>query len=339
MNSASVLTSKFHRALGVAVLAGGLPGLAAAEDVIRWGNASAASLPHILPVMIEMHPELQEKYGFKIDMTNFAGNSANCMSALIGGSVDFCQTGIASGLYAIAEGAEIKSFSAMGGQVGEIVISKQAAEKVGLMDSDPVVEKLKKLKGLQIVGSGPGTPNYMLLDAIMQDAGLSVADLNFRTLVDITAMNEGVRNGSIDGTYWSVGGMAPAQSEGAAVQVVSLARGDLPDLKTIPLTAVFVNAKWLEEHKDLAKKAKDAMAEALKELQADPIGYTAAYKETFHPNTEADVWKSNLEQNIAAFYPDMNGPAEGWDFWINIMKKENPAAEKASHANAFVNVD
>lgn len=317
-----------------------VPVASAQEVTIRWGNASGASVPHALSGMLDLDAEVQKKHGIKVEFVDFKGNSPNCMAALIGGSVDFCQTGIASGHYAIAEGADLKSFSMMGGQVGEIVVNKAAADKAGIKLDAPVSERLAALKGMQIVGSGPGTPNYMLLNAMMGEAGLTINDLQFRTLVDIAAMNEGIRNGAIDGAFWSVGGLAPVQADGAAVQVLSLARGDIPKFKNIALTAIFTSTAWLDANRTTAKGAKDALKEILAKFQADPLGYSAPYKAKYLEAVPAETWKNIVEQNLAAFFPDMTGTAPGWDFWIDIMKAEGKAgAEKASFANAFVNLD
>jgi ABC-type nitrate/sulfonate/bicarbonate transport system substrate-binding protein len=329
--------------MGIALLFASMatvPAAMAQEVTIRWGNASGASVPHALSGLLDLDPEVQKKHNIKVEFVDFKGNSSNCVAALIGNSVDFCQTGIASGHYAIAEGADLKSFAMLGGQVGEIVVNKAAADKAGLKLDAPVNERLAALKGMQIVGSGPGTPNYMLLNAMMGEAGLTVNDLQFRTLVDIAAMNEGIRNGAIDGAFWSVGGLAPVQADGAAVQVLSLARGDIPKFKDIALTAIFANTAWLDANRAAAKNVKEALKEVLTKFKADPTGYSAAYKQKYLEAVPEGTWKAIVDQNLAAYFPDVTGTAAGWDFWIDIMKAEGKAgADKASFANAFVNVD
>ena len=310
---------------------------ALAQDVatIRWGNTAPAAVPHALTAILALDEELQAKHGIKVEMVNFQGNSSNCMAALIGNSVDFCQTGITTGLYAIAEGAEIKGFSMMGGQVGELALNKAAAERLGISADQPIEERLKKLKGAQITGSGPGTPNYMLLDHMLQSVGMSLNDLQFRTLVDITAMNEGVRNGAIDGVWWSLGALGPALGDGSAVQVISLARGDFPGFDGVALTATYANTSWLEANKETAKRAKAAMIETLEKWRADP-SYGDAYKKEYLENMPEETWNSIVEQNLEAFFDDMTGTAPGWDFWVELMKAEGKeGAEEAVFAKGF----
>jgi ABC-type nitrate/sulfonate/bicarbonate transport system substrate-binding protein len=325
--------------LGASLVATASAAMAADVATIRWGNTAPAAVPHALSAILALDPELQAKHGIKIEMTNFGGNSGNCMAALIGGSVDFCQTGISTGLYAIAEGAEIKGFSMMGGQVGELAMNKKAAERIGISADQPIKERLTRLKGAQITGSGPGTPNYMLLDYMLKDAGLSLADLQFRTLVDITAMNEGVRSGAIDGVWWSLGALGPALGDGSAVQIISLARKDFPGFDGVALTAIYANAKWLEENPETARKAKAAMAEVLTNWRADrSVG--DAYKKTYLEAMPEATWNSIVDQNLAAFFDDMTGTAKGWDFWVDLIKAEGkPNAEKASFANSFATLE
>lgn len=312
----------------------------AREQTIRWGNTGAASVPQGVSKLVSLDDELQKKHGVKIEITDFRGNSANCMAALIADAVDVCQTGITTGLSAIAEGGEFKSFATFGGQVQQIVVNKNAAAKAKIDPSEPVNNRIAKLKGMQIVGSGPGTPNYLILNVILERGGISINDVRFRTLVDITAMNEGVRNGQIDSTFWSVGGMAPVLGDGSGVLVLSMARGDIPELKDIPLTAVFTKTAWLDKNKAAAKAAKEAMKEALAKLRADPEKYSVAYKQSVMPDLDPKIWRDVIAENAPAYFSDLNGSEAGWNFWIEPMKTENkPYLDRANYKNAFVNLD
>lgn len=323
--------------IGAALAA--LPALAQEPQVIRWGNTAVASLPHGLSKIAELDPELQAKYGLRIEITDFRGNSANCIAALLADEVDLCQVGITTGLSAIAEGADFKSFATMGGQVGEIVLGTEVAKKAGVDLAAPVAERISRLKGLHLVGSGPGTPNYLLLDHMLRIGGLSIDDVDFQVLVDIVAMNAGVANGAIDGTYWSVGGMGPSQLDGTGVAVLSLAKGDIPELKDVPLTAIYTSTAWLEANRDTARRAKEMLKEVVARLRADPA-YATAYKQAVMPDLDPRIWENVLTQNISAYFDDLNGTEAGWNFWIEPMKSENkPYLDRAAYANAFVNLD
>lgn len=341
MHKTSILSRGFMVAAMTALGLSASGGAQAQEaTTIRWGNTGAASVPQGLSKIVSLDDELQKKHGVKFEMTDFRGNSANCMAALIADAVDVCQTGITTGLSAIAEGGDFKSFATMGGQVQQIVVGKGAVAKAGIDINAPVNDRIAKLKGLQIVGSGPGTPNYLVLNFILNRGGITINDVNFRTLVDIVAMNEGVRNGQIDGTFWSVGGMGPALSDGSGVLVLSLARGDIPEIKDVPLTAVFAKTAWLEKNKAAAKGAKEAMKEAVAKLRADPQNYPAAYKQAVMPDLDPVMWQDIISQNLPAFFADLNGSEAGWNFWIEPMKAENkPFLDRANYANAFVNLD
>lgn len=326
-------------AVGLALLAAA-PAFAE-PGKIRWGNSSSASMALSTAEMLALDEELQKKHDIDVEMTNFQGNSVNCIAALVANAVDICQVGITTGLHAIAEGADFKALGALGGQVMEIVISKAAAERAGITAETPLDDKIRALKGLQIVGAGPGTPTYMLLDAIMQRVGMTVVDdLQFRTLTDLTAMNEGIRSGQVDGSLWSPGGLAPVLADGSGVRVISLANGDIPEMSSIALTGIFTNRAWLEANEDLARRGKVALVEALAKLRADPEGYSAAYKQAQLPDLPEDMWKEVLTQNLPSFFDDMTGTQAGWDFWIEQMKAEGKeGAEKASFENVVVKLN
>lgn len=321
--------------LGVALAAFGTAAAAQEVATIRWGNTAPFAVPHALTAILALDEEVQAKHNIKVEMTNFAGNSSNCMAALIGDAVDFCQTGISTGIYALAEGAEIKGISMIGGQVGELALNKAAAEKAGLTADLPIEERLQKLRGLQITGSGPGTPNYMLLDHMLRDVGMTIGDLQFRTLVDATAMNEGVRNGSIDGVWWSLGALGPALGDGSAVQIISLARGDFPGFDGIPLTATYAKTAWLEENRDVARRAKAATIEVMEKWRADP-SYGDEYKQTYFETMPDATWDSIVEQNLLAYFDDQTGTEKGWNFWADLVKAEGHAgADLATFASGY----
>lgn len=308
---------------------------------IRWGNSSSASMALSVAEMVALDKELESKHDIDVTITDFKGNSVNCIAALVADAVDICQVGITTGLHAIAEGAELKAIAALGGQVMEIVVSKAAAERAGITPDKPLDDKIRALKGMEIVGAGPGTPTYILLDAIMKRVGMGVVgDLRFRTLTDTVAMNAGIKGGQIDGALWSPGGLAPVLSDGSGVRVLSLAAGDIPEMSDIALTAVFTKKSWVEGNAAVAKRAKAALVEAVAKLRADPQGYSAAYKQAKLPDFPEAMWQEVLTQNLPAFFDDMTGTKEGWDFWIKQMKAEGKEnAERASFDNTLVKLD
>lgn len=336
--------AKFSSVLGAGLaLALAIAAPAAAQDkvTIRWGNAAGASVPHMLSYVISLDPALETKYKIHLELTNFNGNSNNCIAALIAGSVDVCQNGITSGIAPMGEGADFKSFAVMGGWTAEVTLGKAVFEKLKVPLNAPIADRLKALKGLRLVGSGTSTPNYIMLDYLLKRVGMTIGDIQFRTLVDTAAMNEGIRNGQIDGAFWSAGGLSPVQMSGNAVRFIALARGDVPDVKDVPLTAVFTTTAWLEKNKDVAARAKAAMKEVVANLKKDPVGYSKAYKEKMLPALDDATWKDVIEASAPAFFDDQNGTAAGWNFWIEPLKADSPKGDftKAVFEKAFVKVD
>ncbi|MFA5580654.1 MAG: ABC transporter substrate-binding protein [Paracoccaceae bacterium] len=309
--------------LGIAMAAA--PAMAQ-DDVmsVRWGVAVNASLSHMVAPALELDKEIQARHGLDFTTVDFGGNVTNCIAAIISDLADVCQNGITVGMNAIAQGGDFKGFMQQIGQITEITISTETMNRLGITPDAPIGERIAALKGLRVAGPPPGTTNHYLIDAILQENGLTVADVQYQPLADLTAMNASLANGRIDAAIWSVGGMSPSQADGTGARFISLANDDIPFLRTVPNVAVYANSDWTAENEELLRRVQAAFVDVVAELQADPFGYAAAYKQAWLPELDQAAWEENLPQVVAAFIPDMEGTKEGWDFWVSRLDAESP---------------
>lgn len=302
-------------------------GAAAAQDklAVKWGVAINASLSHAIAPMLELDTELQEKHGLEFTTVDFRGGVTQCIAGVLADEAATCQNGITAGMNAMAQGAEMKGFIQQIGQITEVTISTKAMEAAGLTKDSPVEERLAALKGLRIAGPGPGSSTYYLLEDILSQADLTVADIQFQPLVDTAAMNASIANDRIDGAIWSVGGLSPSQADGSAVRWISLAGNDVPHLKSVPNVATYAKTEWVEENQELLKRVQAAFVEVVEKLKADPFGYAQAFKDKYLPNIDEATWQDNLPQAIESYIADMEGTKEGWDFWVSYLDETSDA--------------
>src|SRR5262249_14404682 len=138
-----------------------------AQQTVKYGVA-AISMSHAPAMMAAVAPEIFAKHGVKMELTDFRGNSPNCTTAAITGAVDTCQTGTTTGTDAIVEGANMKGIAVIIGPISEIILSAKTVAKLNVSPTAPLADRVRALKGLRIVSSGPGTAHYVTLDAMLK---------------------------------------------------------------------------------------------------------------------------------------------------------------------------
>lgn len=313
---------------------------AVAQDTptVRWGVSVNASLSHAIAPMLELDEEVQAAHGINFETVDFAGNFQACMALAISGEVDVCQTGPTIGMNAIAQGGDLRAVIMMIGQIIELTIATDVAERLGIAPDDPMADRVRALEGLRIAGPGPGTTPYIVLEGMLESAGLGTDDIQFQSLTDLPAMNAGMAAGRIDAALWSVGGLSPAQADGTGISLISLATGDLPELAGLPNVASFGRTEWIMANTDTLERVQAAFVDVLERLRADPIAYAAAYKEAYLGAVPQETWEANLAATLPAYYDDMEGSQADWDFWVEALVAGAPETDftAAYYENAFV---
>ncbi|MER2533777.1 MAG: ABC transporter substrate-binding protein [Rhizobiaceae bacterium] len=293
---------------------------ARAEDEIRIA-AAAINVAHSAVALAAAKPDVFGRHGIKVTVNDLRGASPNCIAALISEAADLCQVGTTTGTDAIAEGADLVAVAVLTGPVAEIVLSKQAADRLSVKADGPIADRVAAMKGLNIVTSAPGSANYTILDSLMGTVGSSISDIRYRTLADVPAMIEAIRNQQIDGAFWVIGSLAPVIKDGTGVRWISLARGDVEQYLGLPFTSVFARRGWAEKNPDLVKRVHDAYADAVAELKNDPQASSELIRKKFFPDLAPDLWNDGYEQGRLSFLDGARVTAQSWQAFLDLQKK------------------
>jgi ABC-type nitrate/sulfonate/bicarbonate transport system substrate-binding protein len=317
-------------ALGLTAVAWSGVGAAQAEDVINFGSATTSVI--VAPFLLAtVEPEIFGKHDLKLEVTYFQGKSANCVAALIGGSIDMCAVGTTTGTDAIAEGAQIKAGAFFAGPINEVILSKKTVDKLGVSPEAPVDERIKAMNGLRIISAAPGSAHWTTLNMMLQRVGLSVKDLQYQVLGDTLAMMEAIRNDQVDGALWSAGSLGNLLATGEGVRWISVPRGDLPEQLALPYNTVFVNNAWAEKNPDVLKRFQAALGDAIKIVKDDPEGSSKKIKAAFAPDMDQTIWDEGFEAVLPALYDGGKAPRSGWEAWLR-LQAENTGKDYAPAA-------
>ncbi len=323
-----------NRILGLtlsAIVALCITGAARAQTMIRFGSASNSVI--ISPLLLsQIEPDIWGKQGIAITVTDFRGNSSNCVAAVIAQAMDVCQVGTTSGTDAIAEGADLKVIAVNTGPINEIVLSTKTVERLGVKPDAPVADRVRALKGLRIVSSAPGTAHYVTLTYMLRQVGLQMSDLQFRTLGDPLAMMQSIRNNAIDGALWSIGSLGGNISDGTGVRWISIPHGDVPELREVPYVSIYARGDWVQKNPELAAKIQAGLAEAIDRIKKDTGNPSPRIKERFFPQLDQAIWDDGYAQARTAFLPGAKATAAGW---AQLLKLQEEATKKDYARAAF----
>src|SRR5262249_32580393 len=110
-----------------------------------------------MPLLVATAAEFMKAEGLDVTLINTGGGS-NTMAAMLGGSVDVAGLVMSDVVLAVSKGQKLNAIAPLISQyASDAVISKKAAEKVGLMPGMPLKERMARLNGLTLAISSRGS--------------------------------------------------------------------------------------------------------------------------------------------------------------------------------------
>lgn len=312
-------------------------GAATAQTTIKYGMA-AVSASFSSTLMAGAAPEVYAKHGIKLEITDFRGNSNNCVAAVLSGAVDLCQVGSSTVSDAVAEGGDFRIVAVTTSVAHEFVLSSKALAKMnGVTPSSPLDDRLRAFKGLRMVATGPGTPNYLVIEAALRRVGLTVADLKFRTLVDTVAMMEGIRNDQIDVAMWTVGTLSPVIADKSGVRWLNLAAGEIPEISSMPYVVTMGLNSWVSKNAATVTSLRAAISESVELMNKEPAKYSAAIKAKYFPQLDQAAWDEGFRLALPAYFKGAKVPKAGWDYLLKLQATTSTKDySKAAYEKVFI---
>jgi len=329
-----IMMKKFGQLAAAATSIGFITGAAMAQESVHVA-AAAINIAHGPIALAAADPSIFATHGLDLQVTDLRGASPNCIAALLSRSADLCQVGTTTGTDAIAEGADLVAIVAVSGPSGEVILSDDKVAELGISPDAPADERIRALEGLNISTAAPGSALYTLGDAMLGTVDLSWNDLNYRTLGEVPAMIEAIRNNQLDGSFWVFGSLAQLLVDGEGVRWISLARGDVEEYDGLPFVAVFARREWVEENPERVAAVQAAYSDAIDRLIDDPEASSAAIKAEFFPDMDQALWDDGYEQATNAF---LRGGATTEVLWQRLLDLQTTTSEKDYGPASFDNV-
>lgn len=226
---------------------------------------------------------LFEKHGIDAKITPMDNASVATMG-LISGSLDFTTTGGTDVVVSQARGQKLVAVNSIySGFAGVLILSKSAADKLGVSPTASVAQRLKALDGLLIASPSATSTYTFAYKAAAEAAG---AKIRF-TFMAQPAMVAALETGAVQGIIAGSPIYARPLLGGTGVLWINGPKRELPAQYT-PANAVTLNAKreFVEINRDLIQRIRAVFADFTKAVDERPADVKAAISKLF-PDIDA----------------------------------------------------
>ena len=194
------------------------------------------------------------------------------VAAIMGGSALFGPLGFIQVIKANAEGGGLLAVANLFTVLDiHIVLSKDAIARTGIQQSMSTEEKLRRMKGLRIGITSPGSTTDTTVRSMFKARGMDPDQtIQLQPLGGGANMLAALEKGATDGFAWSAPQPQIAVQKGIAEIVIDPFSGAVPEMVDVPYEVMAVNRATAKENEDVIRRSIRAMTRGMKFAQEHP---------------------------------------------------------------------
>jgi len=282
------------------------------------------------PVYIARGAGFFAQEGLEADWVN-VGSGTRQAASVMGGSADMTPMAFFHVIKARGEGADLVAIGDVFDVYGmTIALSNEAIAKKGITLDMPIDEKVKRLEGLKIGISSPGSSTDALIRSVLvargYDPDKTVSLLPFGAGTSILAAFE---KKLTDGVVYVAPIPEIIEQKGLGKSVINPFKNDVPELVNVPFVVTVTSRATLQKKPDLMRRAMRALAKA-QEFAATHPAETAKIMRQYFPDLDASLYGQVVEtyRKAAARSPVLTQEHVSKTVaWMNIGAKQKVAAK------------
>ena len=223
---------------------------------------------------------LWEKEGLRVKVSTVAGVGA--ANAVLAGSVDFALTSAATLVRGGTRGQQLFAIAQlMDSAPTQIVLRKDVAEKAGLVEDAPLAQRAQVLRGKRMAVDSVNSINHILLKFVARKAGVDPEKDLTVTPMQPPNMIAALKSGAIDGISMSVPWPVMATRDGLTVTLVSVPRGDIPEMTPFAFILLVTRPGFCDTKPSVCRKLVAGYQRSLGLIHDKPAEATAALRKKF----------------------------------------------------------
>ncbi|HTI81378.1 MAG TPA: ABC transporter substrate-binding protein [Acetobacteraceae bacterium] len=261
----------------------------AAEDTHKLTIAFAGKGMSFLLQYIAIGAGFYKQEGIDPESVDVSSGTRQA-AAVMGGSAEITQVGFAHTMHAVGRGGQLVGICA-GFDVYPIalVLSNAAIKKLGITDAMSIDEKIKRVKGVRIGITSPGSSTDEFMRTIMLVRGMDPStDVQLQPIGIGAPMVAAMQGGATDGFAFMSPFTNIAVSRGIGQIIADPMTGQLPEYRDVPYQVITTSRDTLANKRDLLLHTVRALTRAMKYAHEDKEGARKATRPFFEGTADAD---------------------------------------------------
>ena len=273
-----------------------LPSVAGAQQKLdKLTITSGGDGMHYFPFYVARGGGFFAKEGIDADWVNVNSGTRQAAS-IMGGSADMTPMAFLHVIKARGEGADIVAIGDVFDVYGmTIVLSNEAIARKGIKLDMSTDEKVKRLEGLKIGISSPGSSTDALIRSVLvargYDPDKTVSLLPFGAGTSILAAFE---KKLTDGVVYVAPIPEIIEQKGLGKTIINPFKNEVPELVNVPYVVAATSRATLEKKPELMRRAMRALAKAMDFAQTHPAE-TAKIMRQYFPDLDETLFQTVVE--------------------------------------------
>lgn len=304
--------------VGGTVPAAWCPTLAMAEERPKVALLQGFPSMSFAPIYVARAKGFFEAEGLDMDVQIVRGASV-AYQGVVAGQAPFAAMGITELVTAAGKGLRNTiAIAAVNRRIFTgLAVRKDVAEARKLSRDMAVRDRIAALRGLRIASASPGGAVHTVLLYLLKQAGLDpTRDVTIVAMGGQTEMLAAMRAKHVDAFIVGPPGGEVADSEGLAVLVLALSRGEMPELSNIIYDGLVTTRPFAEKHPDVVRKVVRAIGRAANFIPQHP-DETRDIMLKFFDKTPPQVMHAVIA-NVRDAYPEDARITD--EMWANTMR-------------------
>jgi NitT/TauT family transport system substrate-binding protein len=254
----------------------------------------------------------------------------------MGGSSEFTSLGFIHVLKSISEGGSLVAI-APGLNVLDIqlVLGNDAVQKTGIAAAMPLDERVKRLRGLKLAITTPGSTTDTWLRSLLKARSYEPDSyLTIQPVSGGTPMLAALTKKATEGFVWGAPQTHMAVAQGVGQIVIDPFTDTIPEIAGVPYIVIITSRDMLQRKPQVLRAAVRAFTKAMKFARDDPEGARKVLRRDF-PEIEEPIFNAawaNYRKAIPTTPMITREQVEKTQAWLNITAAK---PVKLSYETAF----
>ena len=275
--------------LAVALALGAIARPAAAEDVQKVTIAFAGKGMSFLLQYIAIGGGFYKQEGLEPESVDVSSGTRQA-AAVMGGSAEITQVGFAHTMHAVGRGGALVGIStAFDVYPIALVLSNDAIKRLGITNTMSLDEKIKRVKGVRIGITSPGSSTDEFMRTIMLVRGMDPSrDVQLQPIGIGAPMVAAMQAGSTDGFAFMSPFTNISVTRGIGQIIADPMTGELPEYRDVPYQVITTSRATLAAKRPLLLKVVRALTRTMKYAHEDIEGSRKIARTFFQDTPEAE---------------------------------------------------